>query len=84
MVVETHLDPSMGIYQNTPRGCYMVNIRAGGVIPHQITMMSPLSHMAEMNQITQRLSCLDQRPVLQIHMMNPSPSTHGDMGLGWA
>ena len=46
--------------------------------------MSPLSHMTGMDQITQRLSCLDQRPVLQIHMMNPNPITHGDMGWGWA
>ena len=56
MVVKTHLDPSMEIYQNTPRG-HMVNIRARGVIPHQITLMSPLPHMAEMDQITRRLSC---------------------------
>ena len=32
MVVETHLHPSMEIYQNTPRG-YRVNTRAGGIIP---------------------------------------------------
>ena len=51
MVVETHLDPSMEIYQNTPRG-YRVNTRAGGVIPHQIILVSPLSHMADMVQIT--------------------------------
>ena len=82
MVVETHLDPSMEIYQNTPS--YRVNIRDRGVIPHQISLMSPLSHMAEMDQITQRLSCLAQWPVLQILMMNPNPSTYGDMGLGWA
>ena len=37
--------------------------------------------MAEMDQITQRLSCLDQWPILQIHMLNPNPSTHG-LGLG--
>ena len=43
MVVETHLDPSMEICQNTLRG-YKVNIRVGGVIPHQITLMSPLPH----------------------------------------
>ena len=59
MVVETHLDPSMEIYHNTPKS-NMVNIRARGIIPHQITLMSPLSHMAEIDQITQRLSCLDQ------------------------
>ena len=51
MVVETHLDPSMEMYQNTPRG-YMVNTGAGGVIPHQITLISPLSHMTDMDQIT--------------------------------
>ena len=27
-------------------------MRAGGVIPHQITLMPPLSHMAEVDQIT--------------------------------
>ena len=32
----------------------------GGVIPHQITFMSPLPDMAEMDQITGRLSCSDQ------------------------
>ena len=55
-------------------------MRAREVIPHQITLMSPLSHMAEMDQITRRLSCLEEWPVLQIHMMNPNLSTHGDMG----
>ena len=57
MVVETHLDPSIEIYQNIPIR-YRVNIRARGVIPHQITLVSPLSHMAEMDHITRRLSCL--------------------------
>ena len=51
----------------------MVNIRAIGVIPHQITLMSPLPHMAEMDQITQQLSCLDQWPVLQIHNDESQP-----------
>ena len=50
MVVETHLDPSMEIYQNTPGG-HRVNTGAGGVIPHQITLMSPLFHMAGMDHI---------------------------------
>ena len=59
MVVETRLDSSMEIYQNTQKS-NRVNIRARGIIPHQITLMSPLSHMAEMDQITQQLSCLDQ------------------------
>ena len=59
MVVETHLDPNMEIYQNIPIS-HMVDIRARGAIPYQITLMSPLSHMAEMDQITQRLSFLNQ------------------------
>ena len=68
MVVDTHLDPSMEIYQNTQIS-YRINIRARGVIPRQITLMSPLFHMAEVDQIILRLSCLDQWPVglLQIH-----------------
>ena len=44
MVVDTHLDPSMEIYQNTQIS-YSINIRARGVIPRQITLMSPLFHM---------------------------------------
>ena len=72
MVVETHLDPSMDIYQNNHKG-NRANIRARGVIPHQITLMSPLSDLAEMDQITQRLSCLDQWPVLQIHNDESQP-----------
>ena len=72
MVVETHLDPSMEIYQNTPGG-YRLNTGTGGVIPNQITLMSPISHMAD--QITQRLSCLKQWSLLQIHMMNTNSSS---------
>ena len=75
MVVDTHLDPSMEIYQNTPIS-YRIIIRDRGVIPRQITLMSPLSHMAEMDQIIRRLSCLDLLwPVglLQKHWMNPKP-----------
>ena len=83
MVVDTHLDPSMEIYQNTSSG-YRVNTGAGGVISHQITLISPIFNMADMDQITQRLSCLKQWSLLQIHMINPNPSTHGDMGWGWA
>ena len=67
MVVDTHLDPSMGIPKHPIS--YMINIRDRGIIPRQITLMSPLSHMAEMDQIIRRLSCLDQ-------------CTHGDMGWG--
>ena len=83
MVVETHPDPIIELYHNTPRG-YKGDIRAGRVIFHQITLMSPRSRMAEIDQITKRLSCLDQWLVLQIHLMNPNPSTCGDMGWGWA
>ena len=46
--------------------------------------MSPLPRMAGMDQITKRVSCLDQWLVLQIHVMNPNRSTHGDMSSGWA
>ena len=80
MVVKTHIDHSMEIYQNIPWG-YRDNIRAGGVIPHQITLMSPLLHMAE-NQIIQRLSCLDQWPVLQIHYEESQPKYTWWHGLG--
>ena len=51
MVVETHLDPSIDIYQNN-RISNRVNIRARGIIPHQITPISPLSHITGMDQIT--------------------------------
>ena len=81
MVVETHQDPRMELYNNIPRG-YRGDIRAGGVIPHQITLLSPLSRMAGMDQMTKRLSCLDQWLVLQIYLTNPNPSTHDDMGWG--
>ena len=46
--------------------------------------MSPLSRIAGMGQITKRLSCLDKWLVLQIHLMNPYPSSHSHMGWGWA
>ena len=78
MVVETHIDHSMEIYQKTPWG-YRANIRA---IPHQITLMSPLYHMAEMDQIIYRLSCLDQWPVLQIHYEESQPKYTWWHGLG--
>ena len=60
------------------------NIGVGGVIPHQITLMSPRSDMAEMDRITGRLSWLDQWPVLPLKLIKPNPSTHGDMGWGCA
>ena len=43
MVVESHLDPNIEICQNTLRGAG-ANIRAGGIIPNQITLMSPFPH----------------------------------------
>ena len=72
-VDKTSIDSSMEIYQNTPRS-YRGNYRGW------ITLMSHLSHIAKMDQITQRLSCLDLWPVLHINLINPNPSTHGDMG----
>ena len=52
MVIETHLNLRMGIKnQNTPIS-NMVNIKIRGTIRYQITLMSLLSHMTEMDQIT--------------------------------
>ena len=60
MVVVAHQDPRMELYHNTPGGYWGGggggNIRARGVILHQINLMSPLSRMAGMDQITKRLS----------------------------
>ena len=39
MVVEANLDPRMELYHNTKK-VTGGNIRAGGVIPHQITLVS--------------------------------------------
>ena len=39
---------------------YRDDIGFGEVIPQQITLMSPLSEIAEIDQITKRLPCLDQ------------------------
>ena len=50
IVVENQLDSSMEIKPKHPRG-YRGNISAEGVIPHQMTLMPPLSHIAEMDQI---------------------------------
>ena len=46
--------------------------------------MSPFSEMTEMDQITGRLTYLEIWPALALHLMNPNPSTHGDMDWGWA
>ena len=58
MMVLAHLDPNTEVYQTHSKG-YGGNIGVGGVIPHQITLMSPLFDMAELDQITGRSSCLD-------------------------
>ena len=59
MMVVTHLGPHGEVHQKTPRS-YGGDVGVGRVIPHQTTFMSPLSNMAEMDQITGRLSFLDQ------------------------
>ena len=75
MMVVTHLYPNTEVHQKTPRG-YGANIGVGGVIPYHTTLMSPLSNMAEMDQITGRLSFLDQCPALQLKLIKPNHSTH--------
>ena len=52
-----------------------------GVIPYQITLMSPFSEMPEMDQITGRLTYLKMCPALALHLMNPNPSTQVTYGL---
>ena len=59
MMVVTHQGPHGEVHQKTPRS-YGGDIGVGGVIPHHTTPMSLISKMAEMNQITGRLSFLDQ------------------------
>ena len=83
MMVVTHLDTNTVVHQKTPRG-YGGNIGVGGVLPHHTTLMSPLSNMAEMDQITGRLSFLDQCPALPLKLIKPNHSAHGDIGWGCA
>ena len=83
MMVVTHLGPHGVVHQKTPRS-YGGNIGVGGVIPHHTTPMSVISEMAEMDQITGRLSFLDQCPALPLKLINPKPSTHGGKGWGCA
>ena len=52
-----------------------------GVIPHQITLMSPFSEMTEMDKIVGRLIFLKMWPALALHLMNPNPSTQVTYGL---
>ena len=59
MIVETQLDTNNELYQTYLKG-YRGDIGFGEVIPQQITHMSPLSEIAEIDQITKRLPCLDQ------------------------
>ena len=49
MMVLAHLDPNTKVYQTHSKG-YGDNIGVGGVIPHQVTLMSPLFDMAEIDQ----------------------------------
>ena len=46
--------------------------------------MSPFSEMTEMDQITGRLTYLEIWPGHALHLINPNPSTHGDIDWGWA
>ena len=82
-MVVTHLGPHGDVHQKTPRS-YGGNIGVGGVIPHYTTLMSLISKMAEMDQITGRLSFLVQWPALPLKLIKPKPSTHGDKGWGCA
>ena len=61
-MVVTHLSQNTEVDQKTPKRLsgYGGNIGVGRVIPHQTTLMTPLSNMAEMDQITGRWSFLDQ------------------------
>ena len=80
-MVLVHLDPNTEVHRTYPNWGY---VGVGGVLPHQITRMSPLSNMAEMDEITGRLSWLDQWPVLPVKVMKLNPITHVDMGCGCA
>ena len=52
-----------------------------GVIPYQITLMSPFSEMMEMDQITCRSTYLKMWLALALHLMNSNPSTQVTYGL---
>ena len=59
MIVETQLDTNNELYQTYPnrlQGWY----RVWRGYTQQITHMSPLFEIAEIDQITKRLPCLDQ------------------------
>ena len=81
MMVLAHLDPNIGVSQTHSKG-YGSNIGVGGVVHHQITSMSPLFDIAEMDKITGILSDLDQWQALPLKLMKPNPNTCGDTG--WA
>ena len=59
MIFVTHIRPSTGVHQIHPKRLWG-DIGVVGVIPYKITSMLPLTDMAEMDQITDRLSFLDQ------------------------
>ena len=46
--------------------------------------MSPPSHMTEVDQISDILSCLDQYQALLLKVIKPNPSKHGHMRCGRA
>ena len=72
MVVETHQDPQNRAIPQHPERLQGGNIRAGGVIPHQITLMYGRNGPNEKNDC---------------HfgpMMNPKASTPGEMDWGCA
>ena len=83
MMVRNDLDTNTEGQQTDPK-CLKGVIGVKGVIPHQITLMSPFSEITEMDQITGSSTYLEMWPALALHLINPSPSTHGDMGCGWA
>ena len=60
MMFVTHISPNTGVHQkHIPKG-YGGNTGVIGEMPYQITLMLPLTDMAEMDRITGRLSYLDQ------------------------
>ena len=83
MMVRNDLDTNTKVQRTHPSAKRDI-IRVKGVIPYQITLMSPFSAITEMDQITGSLTYLEMWPALALHLINPNPSTHGDMGCGWA
>ena len=86
MMFVNHPSPKTGVHQTHPKSHkgYGGNIEVVGVMSHQITLMLALSDMAEMNQLTGNLSCLDHWPALTLNRMKSNPTTYGDMDCGYA